>query len=202
MNNKRSDLYFVRAQAFTLIEFLVTIAIVGVMASISVAQFSEYRSKAYDVEALSAAHLLKDVAMTLESEMELEGFTTSTNCFSITSRGGRSFSCPISHAQDPLVAKLMKLIPQNLYTNPRMFIGYNALVSGTVREFTARARHCDGKMLYSWRGQYFGGHSSNSRGPVLAAYDKNRISEGGYVNEFNSFDWNWSSVTDTSTCGG
>ena len=43
-------------KAFTLIELLVTIAIVGILASLSVAIFSEYKSKSYDAIAIQQGH--------------------------------------------------------------------------------------------------------------------------------------------------
>lgn len=48
------------SKAFTLVELLVTITILGILATISVAVFAEYRRKAYDAVALSELHSLQN----------------------------------------------------------------------------------------------------------------------------------------------
>lgn len=51
-------------KAFTLVELLVTISIVGILAALSVSMFTEYRRKAYDAAAISA---LKDLSTAIET---------------------------------------------------------------------------------------------------------------------------------------
>lgn len=45
--------YIGRDKAFTLLELLVVMAIIGILASISIPKFSEYRRRAFDTRALS-----------------------------------------------------------------------------------------------------------------------------------------------------
>ena len=58
-------------KGFSLVEFLVVIAIIGIVSSIGVAQFSQYRKKGYDI---SAAADIRNIVTALHQDFENGGF--------------------------------------------------------------------------------------------------------------------------------
>ncbi len=56
-------------KAFTLIELLVTTAILGILAATSIAIFDQFKTKAYNVETLSAYRQIIQIAYALENEI-------------------------------------------------------------------------------------------------------------------------------------
>ena len=58
-------------KGFSLVEFLVVIAIIGIVSSIGVAQFSQYRKKGYDI---SAAADIRNIVLELHKDFENGGF--------------------------------------------------------------------------------------------------------------------------------
>lgn len=59
-----------REKGFTLIELIVTVTIVGILASLSVSLFDEYRKKAYNAIALSWGH---DLEVSMETQIADHG---------------------------------------------------------------------------------------------------------------------------------
>lgn len=58
-------------KGFSLVEFLVVIAIIGLVSSIGMAQFSQYRKRGYDI---SAAADIRNIVMVLHKDFENGGF--------------------------------------------------------------------------------------------------------------------------------
>ena len=67
-------------QGFTLVELLVTVAIIGILASIAIPQFSSYRERAYDSSALSDLRNIVTAQEAYYIDSETYHSCTTTDC--------------------------------------------------------------------------------------------------------------------------
>lgn len=123
-----------RAQAFTLLELLVTVAIVGILATIAVQLFQEYRRKSYDMIALSEMQNAM-LAMHAYESSNLEGRCGFT-LHATNTLDNPQYGVPSDSARDCL---------PGFVHDPRVIIAVaNNTDPPTYQTKYFQATHCDG----------------------------------------------------------
>jgi len=95
-------------KGFTLIELMIVIAIIGIVSSIAIPQYSAYRKRAYDKAALAQ---IRDMAAAEEAYFSDNGAYT----ISLTDLKNYGF------IQDPLVTRTRAMLDSSGTPNPRAY---------------------------------------------------------------------------------
>lgn len=134
---------------FTLMELLVTLGIIGVLASIALPMFSDYRKRAYDASALSFAKdslmIASDVLISDMSEIPRVnqfGYTLLINSFPILNNGEIT-----STTSNAAISQVQSTISN--YLKPVDNTAYVAILStGGVLQIDITVLHCKGSKVF------------------------------------------------------
>lgn len=140
-------------QGFSLVELLVSVAIVGILSGLGVSNFSEYRKNAYNLTALSALGDLRTATLAISDDVRQKrinkaGAVTTANCSQFPSTGVRCYQTNVSLQQtlESLISDKIKQSNKFVYMTASSFMG------GDEYSF-AFILHCDGDMVFSWHTQ-------------------------------------------------
>ncbi len=142
-------------KAFTLVELLVTVALVGILSAMALAQFQTYRAKANDSVALGQlVNVRTAVEAQFISNMNLTGTTIFGGDGSVVTLSGSVTSLP-GYRDEPHVAIW-------LHVGPGLHFGGTPGIRGS---YSIWAAHCLGTIT-----------SNNSGNTVMLTYETNNIS--------------------------
>lgn len=111
------------SSAFTLLELVVTTALVGIMAAIGISQFSAYKIHAYNATAALNLNLAAGIAMAIDQEFDNARISTTSPAYTWCYFGGKYSPPNCSDANYSSNQPMTSFIPEKMLNDPNFYVG-------------------------------------------------------------------------------
>ncbi len=131
-------------KGFTLIELMIVVAIIGILASIAIPQFSSFRAKAFNSSAISDLHGVSLAQEGLFTDYQRYGSTQATAATATPTTGKGAL---LNGAKGFVTAAANQAMPVNVSKNVRI-VSNSATSANSYNAATTVAKHDSGDKAY------------------------------------------------------